>query len=237
MNAMRLFRIVALFATGLIFSLVLSGYVESLEELTHPFFKYMNRWEGVEVSFERIDARSVSTDVRQHAKLSVVFPGKVRLETLGSEKPPAIRASKTNDAYQELAPHVRTFLDLYASLSSYERFAKFLKSHNVSTTPTRLDRIGKQVCLVAGATADQPDKPQLLLDKWLAAPVKLQIEDKDGASLQLNLLNWSSPLTDDRFPQTVEFVKDGVPVERWETISVKRLENPGELFTVSQKKK
>ncbi len=237
MKNARLLRNVSVCFLFLALCFVLVGYVESLEELTQPFFKHMERWEGVQVTMERIDPSAESSAPRQHLQLSVFFPGNVRLETLGDDAA-AIRTSKgkTNDAFRGLPSHVRTFLDLYPSLTSYDRFARVLKKHGIATTPTRLDRIGKQVCLVAGATADQPGKPQVWLDKWRAAPVRVLAEGNDEKALRLELHNWTSPVTDDRFPQVIDFILDENVVERWETISVKRLDKPGKLFKLEEKK-
>ena len=232
-----LLRNVSVCVLFLALCLVLVGYVESLEELTQPFF---NIWNAGKACRSRWNASTRRRSLPLSGSISSfrcffqeTFVSKPWETMRLPFEPPK---GKTNDAFRGLPSHVKTFLDLYASLTGYDAFARVLKKHGVATTPTRLDRIGKQVCLVAGATADQTGKPQVWLDKWLAAPVRLLLEGKDEKALRLELHNWTSPVTDDRFPQVIDFVSDENVIERWETISVKRLDTPGKLFKLEEKK-
>ena len=84
------------------------------------------------------------------------------------------------------------------------RGISLLRSLGIDTSIVSLSRQNRRIVYVIGAEPNQPNKPQLWLDKELLVPVRLVQFDRSRARRETRWLGFDSPLTSPFYPRRIE---------------------------------
>ena len=84
------------------------------------------------------------------------------------------------------------------------RGISMLRRLGIDTNVVSLGRQNRRIVFVIGAKANEPNKPQLWLDKELLVPVRLVAYDRNRARVETRWLGFASPLTGPYFPRRIE---------------------------------
>lgn len=87
-----------------------------------------------------------------------------------------------------------------------------LRALGIDTSVVSFNRQDRRIVFVIGAKANEPNKPQLWLDKELLVPVRL-LTFKKGVPTDRRWLGAAAPLTRPYFPRRIETWVDGKLVE------------------------
>lgn len=157
-------------------------------------------------------------ELQSDAAVLMKLPGRCRAQTTPLEGKPSVAVNASGKKRQEggAIPAVDVMLDqvcaILAVRSSSDAEAKALIERHLGTlginvgAPTSLARFGGEVAYVIGAAA--PDAPQFWVYKDSFLPARVRFKGADGVSWDVRFLDYTSPVTGEWFPRTIEVGRD-----------------------------
>jgi len=193
---------------GVLFILwtVLCAHSEPPLLVLHRLANKTDDWSTLRVTVQH----RLIEDGREVQPLNVELhrPGEIRLGTGGVVTP-----------LDKLSPGARVALELILYSGDKAQLAARLTQWGVNVEEQSLGLWRKTPCFILGAAYEGEARPQLWVERFEHVPVRLLFgitENGQVVTWEILFGDWSSPVADGLFPQTLSLYKNGKLFETWE---------------------